>query len=111
MTNEPTFDIVRMDLDGHPILFVYGEVDVVTSTRVHETLSALIAEGATTVVVDLANVTFIDSTGLTALVVAHRHLDESGGTLRLVSVPERIASVFAITGLDERFGIPAVSKT
>jgi anti-sigma B factor antagonist len=107
MSPETQFDLVRMDVGGHPVLFVYGELDVLTAPLLHEALTAMTAEGETTVFVDLANVTFIDSTGLTALVVGHRHFDEAGGELRLVSVTPVIANLFAITGLDERFGIDA----
>src|SRR5580658_7008110 len=99
MAAETAFDLVRMDVGGHPVLFVYGEVDALTSPRLHESLSALIAEGPDRVLVDLANVSFIDSSGLTALVVAHRHLDEAGGELRLVSVPEPVANLLRIAGL------------
>ncbi|HWD24467.1 MAG TPA: STAS domain-containing protein [Acidimicrobiales bacterium] len=105
MATETAFNLVRMEVGGHPVLFVYGEVDVLTAPRVHEALSSIIAEGHTSVLVDMANVTFIDSSGLTALVVAHRHLDDAGGELRLVSVPESVGKVFAIAGLDERFKI------
>jgi anti-sigma B factor antagonist len=69
----------------------------------------MVAEGETTVFVDLANVSFIDSSGLSALVVAHRHLESAGGELRLVSVPTTVANVLAISGLDERFGIDATA--
>ena len=67
MAPETAFDLVRLDVGGHPVLFVYGEVDALTSPRLHEQLSALIAEGQSTVLVDLANVTFIDSSRPTAV--------------------------------------------
>jgi anti-sigma B factor antagonist len=105
VSSEIPFDLVRMDVDGHPVLVVYGEVDALTSPRVHEALSALIAAGHLRVLVDLANVSFIDSSGLTALVVAHRHLDEINGELQIVAVPEPVAHLFSVTGLDERFRI------
>jgi len=107
MSPEIPFELVLMEVGDHPVLFVYGEVDVLTAPLLHEALSTMMADGETSVFVDLANVTFIDSTGLTALVVAHRHLDEAGGELRLVSVPPTIANLFALVGLDERFGIDA----
>jgi anti-sigma B factor antagonist len=105
MAPETDFNLVRMDFGGHPVLFVYGEIDILTSPRLHEALSALISEEPKTVLVDLANVTFIDSSGLTALVVAHRHLEDAGGELRLVSVPDSVGKLFEIAGLDQRFRI------
>jgi anti-sigma B factor antagonist len=99
------FDLVRLEVDGHPVLVVYGELDMVSSPRLHEALSEVINAKASAILVDMANVTFIDSSGLGALVVAHRHLAEAGSELRLVAVPERLANIFQITGLSERFRI------
>lgn len=105
MTERVGFDIARMEYGGHPVVFVYGEIDVLTAPRLHETLHEVIAESPGSLLVDLANVTFIDSTGLGALVVAHRHLEERGGRLRLVSVPPAVAQVLEVTGLMNRFEV------
>lgn len=103
----PPFDLVRMDLSGHPVLVIYGELDVLTTPRLHAALEQLTEEAPDAVLLDLANVTFLDSTALGALVVAHRHLSDHGGELRLVAVPASVAKTFEITGLTERFHIYA----
>jgi anti-sigma B factor antagonist len=105
MTERVGLDLARMEYGGHPVVFVYGEIDVMTAPRLHETLAEVIAESPSSLLVDLANVTFIDSTGLGALVVAHRHLEERGGRLRLVSVPPAVAQVLEVTGLTSRFEV------
>jgi len=97
------FDIVRTEVSGRPTLLVYGEIDVMSAPKLHEALSLVIREEPRILQVDLANVTFIDSTGLSALVVAHRQLEEAGGELRLVSVPPKVHRVFELVGLDGRF--------
>lgn len=103
MTERVGFDLARMEYGGHPVVFVYGEIDVLTAPRLHETLQEVIAESPSTLLLDMANVTFIDSTGLGTLVVAHRHLEARGGKLRLVSVPPAVAQVLDVTGLTNRF--------
>jgi anti-sigma B factor antagonist len=111
MEPHPEFDLVRLEHDGHPVVVVYGELDVLTAPRLHEGLEELIAEGARLVLVDLANVSFMDSTGLSALLVAHRHLSDADGELRLVAVPTNLARTIEIAGLGERFRIfPDVSS-
>lgn len=105
MTERVGFDLARMEYGGHPVVFVYGEIDVLTAPRLHETLHEVIAESPRSLLVDMANVTFIDSTGLGTLVVAHRHLEERGGRLRLVSVPPAVAQVLEVTGLTNRFEV------
>ncbi len=107
MTERVGFDLARMAYGGHEVVFVYGEIDVLTAPRLHEVLHEVIAESPRSLLVDLANVTFVDSTGLGALVVAHRHLEERGGKLRLVSVPPPVAQVLEVTGLTNRFEVYA----
>jgi anti-sigma B factor antagonist len=97
------FDLVRMDVEGHPVLVVYGELDVLTSPRLHEAISLVVSEKPAVFLIDMANVTFIDSSALGTLVSAHRHMAEGGGELRLVAVSPTSARVFEVAGLSERF--------
>jgi anti-sigma B factor antagonist len=106
-TESPPFDLVRIDLNGIPVIVVYGDLDVLTTPLLHEALEQVFNEEPSAVLIDLANVTFLDSTALGALVVAQRHLQDKGGELRLAAVPPAVAKVFDMTGLTERFQIYA----
>jgi anti-sigma B factor antagonist len=53
------------------------------------------------VVLDFADVTFIDSTGLTVLIDAHRTLGAEDRTLTIVNVSAHVERVFAVTGLEQ----------
>jgi anti-sigma B factor antagonist len=59
------------------------------------------------VVVDLSWLSFIDSTGLGALVAGRNEAQQGGATLRLVCKSERMLKLFRITGLDAVFDIYA----
>jgi anti-sigma B factor antagonist len=85
----------------HAVLEVGGEVDVYTAPRLRERLAELIDGGARNVVVDLARVDFLDSTGLGVLVGAHKRLRPVGGTFSLVCSRESLLKVFRITALDQ----------
>jgi anti-sigma B factor antagonist len=82
------------------IVTITGEVDIYTSPKLKETLEAASAGGCRLIVVDLAGVGFIDSSGLGVLVGALRRAREKDGDLRLVSRDEAVARIFRITGLD-----------
>lgn len=99
------FDLVRLDVGGHPVLVVYGELDVMTSPRLREAIEQVLLEAPKIVLVDMANVNLVDSAGLGALIVAQRHVAEAGAELRLVAVAPQPAKVFEITGLADRFRI------
>jgi anti-sigma B factor antagonist len=84
-------------------LQLVGDVDLHTAPQLREHLTRVIDRGATLVVVDLDEVTFIDSTTLGVLLGAGKRLRPRGGQLRIaVSVPS-IRKIFEITLLDRIF--------
>lgn len=82
-----------------------GELDAFVAPDLRERLHrAIDDEGhAGLLVVDLAHVTFLDSTILGALVGALRRMRERGGELQLVYPPHPASRIFELTGLDAVF--------
>jgi anti-anti-sigma factor len=79
---------------------VRGELDLATSPALGETLGREIADGKS-VVVDLSGVTFIDSSGLNALIRALRLSEGNGGGFRVSpDLPAQVSRLFTITGFD-----------
>ena len=56
-------------------------------------------------VVDLADVEFCDSSGLSALLIADRKMKEHGGMVKLVNVQKKVASLIKISMLDRVFDV------
>lgn len=90
---------------GLSVVKVAGEIDVATAPALRDHLRDRVAGGIPTIVVDLLEVTFLDSTALGVLVGALKQCRQAGGDLRLVVDEPRIAKVFEITGLTEVFAI------
>jgi anti-sigma B factor antagonist len=82
------------------VIAAAGEVDVFTAPGLDSEITAQLADGRTRLVVDLSEVSFLDSTGLGVLVKGLKGAREAGGTLHLVVTSERIRKIFDITGLD-----------
>jgi anti-sigma B factor antagonist len=59
------------------------------------------------VVIDLADVTFVDSTGLGALIVARKAARERGGSVSLISPPPVVRRLLGSTRLHDVFAIHA----
>ena len=88
-----------------PVIAVSGEIDVATAPQLRECLHRVIAQGESTIVLDLLGVTFLDSTALGVLVGALKRCREVGGDLHIVVADPRIVKIFEITGLTNVFTI------
>jgi anti-sigma B factor antagonist len=86
------------------VVTVATEVDVTTAPQLR---AALLTACSTcpTVVVDMSQTAFCDSSGLTALVQAHHRAKANGGELRLVITTPQVLSTFTVTGADRMFPI------
>ncbi len=80
------------------VLEVHGEVDVASSGEVRERLRAAIEQGASRVLVDLGDVTFIDSIAMAGVVGAQRRLPP-GGRLAVVAHHPFVLLVLDAIGL------------
>ena len=87
------------------VVSVTGEIDAFTSPALEQELDWVLGDGASDVVVDLANVGFIDSTALRVLLKALPGFANRGGKLVLVSEDRRILRTLEITGLDMKFTV------
>ena len=81
-----------------------GEVDIHTCAQLEEALLGLVGDGVSKVTLDLADVAFIDSSGLRALVVAHKALEEHNGSLVVANPSAMAARLLEVTGLKSLFG-------
>jgi anti-sigma B factor antagonist len=99
------FRISISESPGTTVVAVAGELDVATAPALRAELYRVIDQGVATIVVDLADMDFIDSTGLGVLVGALKRMKERSGALELRSLPPSAQRVFEITGLTQAFTI------
>ncbi|MGP3919047.1 STAS domain-containing protein [Nonomuraea sp. 10N515B] len=93
--------------NGTAQIAVSGEIDIATAPTLAELLVGTMAEPGTAAEVDLGNVSFMDASGLTALIRADDRARDIGGQLHLSRVPERVSRLLKITHLDRRFSVLA----
>ena len=99
------FDIKTERAGDAHVIALSGEVDLYTAPEFKQQLLEVIGQGATHVVVDLSDTTFIDSTTLGVLVGGVKRLRPNGGQLSLVCSDRNITKIFEITGLNRVFPI------
>ena len=102
----PQFELAEESLDDTThLIAVTGEVHVSTAPEFSERLNDAIATGKTGVVIDMTNVAFIDSTGLSVLLNALRRVTRQQGALSLAVSNPTVLRLFEITRLDSTFDI------
>jgi anti-sigma B factor antagonist len=82
-----------------------GELDLASAPQLQACLAELTANGVKHVVVDLANLRFIDSTGIGVLVSDFKRLSEVGGSMAVRNAGPRAYRVFEMTGLVELLSV------
>jgi anti-anti-sigma factor len=95
-------DVRRVDHRLGVVLTLGGELDLATVPLLQEQLD-LAMRGRAAVVIDLAGLKFIDSSGLRMLVRAQQCLSDSGRQLVLVRGGQPVHRLFELTGLDSHF--------
>jgi len=102
----PTFELSIEEVDDTTaVVRVSGEIPLAPAPEFSARLSDVLAEGRTAVVVDLTEVGFIDSTGLSVLLNALRRTTRAGGTLTLVCTNPTVLRLFEVTRMDTTFTI------
>jgi anti-sigma B factor antagonist len=84
---------------------VRGVIDLLSTGPLQEQLNTALSHGATRLVLDLAEVTFVDSTGLGLLVSLQRRTRGAGGWLRLVNPRPQLGRMLHTTNLDQRLQV------
>jgi anti-sigma B factor antagonist len=83
------------------VMSLRGQLDIDTAGTLGEVLDDLYLRGLTRIVVDLTDVTFCDSTGLSALVIAFHRANRAGGYLRLAGPRPFLLRVLTVVGIRE----------
>ena len=85
---------------GAGVLTLKGRLNMASAPALREAASALVDDGRSRVAVDLREVSFLDSSGLGALIGAMKGARAAGGDLRLVGPTEQVQMVLKLTNLD-----------
>jgi anti-sigma B factor antagonist len=85
---------------GAAVLRLDGRLNMVAAPRLKAAIDETVDGGAARVVVDLGAVTFMDSSGLGALVAGLKKARQASGDLRIAGVSQQVGTVLALTNLD-----------
>ncbi len=107
MVSEPAVPL-RVDTEARGetvVLVLVGELDPHTAPTLRDHLDAVVDDETTTVVLDVAGLSFIDSSGLRVIIAAHKDMDGRGGHLILRSPTTTTLRLLEVTGLAEHITV------
>ncbi|HYO41127.1 MAG TPA: STAS domain-containing protein [Nocardioidaceae bacterium] len=82
------------------VLTLDGRLNMVSAPQLKTAVTNAVAEGRSQVVVDLSAVTFLDSSGLGALIAGLKAARQASGDLRMTGANEQVRTVLRLTNLD-----------
>jgi anti-sigma B factor antagonist len=99
-------DLSTSECGGHVVVALRGELDIAGAAGVAAALAAVAARKPG-IVVDLAGLEFIDSSGVAALARGRRHARHAGGDLLLATPRQQVLRVLTLTRLIDVFPVHA----
>jgi anti-sigma B factor antagonist len=99
-------DLSTSEYGGHVVVALRGELDIAGAAGVAAAL-ATVAARKPEIVVDLAGLEFIDSSGVAALARGRRHARHAGGDLLLAAPRQQVLRVLTLTRLIDVFPVHA----
>ncbi|MFD9287033.1 STAS domain-containing protein [Streptomyces sp. NPDC060030] len=88
-----------------PLLRIAGELDYGSAPELRHLVTSLALEPGQRLVLDLAHLSFCDSSGITAFIVARNHATAHQADITLLAVPGPVLRVLRVTGLDQVFSL------
>jgi anti-sigma B factor antagonist len=92
--------------ESRAIIELSGELDLHSSPQLATAVEDALGRSATAVEIDAATLSFADSAGLRALLLARNDADERGVPLKLTRVSEPLRRLLEMTGLRQALGVP-----
>ena len=99
-----TLQLSCAEQGGVAHLRLAGELDISTAPQLGEAIDRLLGDGHHRVLVDLTDLDFCDSTGMSAFVRGDNEAAAAGGWLRLTGATGRVARLLRLSGLAEVLG-------
>jgi len=91
------------EIEGNKVLDVAGEIDVYTAPQFKDAVNSILAAGQKHLLINMAKVTYMDSSGFGTLLSATKRLRPEGGTVNLVRCNSAIDRILKITRLNTIF--------
>ncbi len=107
LSESEAFPFAVVHMDGHTTVALGGELDLAAAPDLSARLESLIEASEGGITVDFTEVTFLDSTGLVAILTAQRRFGESGRRLKVRNPSTSVRRVLELSGASDVLDVEA----
>lgn len=97
--------VKQEEKSGISVCYVIGEIDINTAPQVKKFLDKLIGAKKGKIILNLKDVSYVDSSGLATMVEILKGMRSYGGKLKLTNLSTKVKNLFEITKLEKLFDI------
>ena len=91
--------------NGVDVVKLAGRLDASSAKDIKEQVGALVSKNCVNLVIDMAEVAFVDSSGLGSLVASLRSVNKQGGDIKIAALQDQVGAIFELTRLHRIFEI------
>jgi anti-sigma B factor antagonist len=88
------------DIRDHKVILLHGDVDYFCVSDLKNAVFKLINDRAPSIILDLNNVEYMDSSGIGLIVTAYKVMNQYGGRMGLVNVQDDVMKLLRLTTID-----------
>src|SRR5512137_2906741 len=88
------------DIRDHKVILLNGDVDYFCVSELKNAVFKLINDRAPSIILDLNNVEYMDSSGIGLIVTAYKVMNQYGGRMGLVNVQDDVMKLLKLTTID-----------
>ena len=100
---ENPLSVSTSNANGQIVIAAVGEVDAASADTLRAAIFEAVDGGASSLAIDMSEVSFIDSSGLRVLIAGYKAAESAGGALTVQAPSDAVVRLLEITGQLERF--------
>ena len=93
-------EIDYKDINEHKIMILHGDMDYFSVSELKNALFKLIHEKTKSIILDLSNVEYIDSSGIGLLINANKVMSSYNGKIGLLNIPSDVLHLLKLSTID-----------
>ena len=103
-------ELSELELDGYPVIVLSGELTHANAPDLRDLVRKRFKASPLALLLDMAGVSFMDTSGLATLIDARNQANEAGGRVIICGAGARVTDILTVTRVSQLFGVYATTQ-